>query len=57
MVEFTVEEAVAEVTEEDVDNIIEVFRKQQGSWKLSSALPMMAIRLISILRHSGWRSV
>jgi trigger factor len=32
MVEFNVEKPVAEVTEEDVDNIIEVFRKQQGNW-------------------------
>ena len=30
---FDVERPVAEVTEEDVDNIIEVFRKQQGSWE------------------------
>ena len=30
--EFNVEKPVAEVTEEDVDNIIEVFRKQQGNW-------------------------
>lgn len=29
---FEVEKPVAEVTEEDIDNIIEVFRKQQGSW-------------------------
>ena len=32
MSDFEVERPVAEVTEEDIDNIIEVFRKQQGSW-------------------------
>ncbi|MBN7797717.1 trigger factor [Parahaliea mediterranea] len=32
MKDFAVEKPVAEVTDEDVDNIIEVFRKQQGSW-------------------------
>jgi trigger factor len=30
---FSVERPVAEVTDADVDNIIEVFRKQQGSWE------------------------
>ena len=30
---FAVEKPVAEVTDEDVDNIIEVFRKQQGDWQ------------------------
>jgi trigger factor len=30
---FAVEKPAAEVTEEDVDNIIDVFRKQQGSWE------------------------
>jgi trigger factor len=30
--DFEIEKPVAEVTDEDVDNIIEVFRKQQGSW-------------------------
>jgi trigger factor len=30
---FAVERPVAEVKDEDVDNIIEVFRKQQGSWE------------------------
>jgi trigger factor len=30
---FAVEKPTAEVAEEDVDNIIEVFRKQQGSWE------------------------
>jgi trigger factor len=30
---FSVEKPVAEVSEEDIDNIIEVFRKQQGSWE------------------------
>ncbi|KAA1193143.1 trigger factor [Pseudohalioglobus sediminis] len=30
---FAVEKPVAEVTDEDVDNIIEVFRKQQGEWQ------------------------
>ncbi|MEJ2532608.1 MAG: trigger factor [Halioglobus sp.] len=30
---FEVEKPVAEVTEADIDNIIEVFRKQQGSWE------------------------
>ncbi len=29
---YTVEKPAAEVTSEDVDNIIEVFRKQRGSW-------------------------
>lgn len=29
---FAVSRPVAEVSDEDVDNIIEVFRKQQGSW-------------------------
>jgi trigger factor len=29
---FEVEKPVAEVTDTDVDNIIEVFRKQQGTW-------------------------
>ncbi|TDG14025.1 trigger factor [Seongchinamella unica] len=33
MKDFEVEKPVAEVTDEDVDNIIEVFRKQQGSWQ------------------------
>ena len=33
MADFEVEKPVAEVTDEDVDNIIEVFRKQQGSWQ------------------------
>jgi trigger factor len=32
MKDFAVEKPVAEVTDEDIDNIIEVFRKQQGSW-------------------------
>jgi trigger factor len=32
--DFKVEKPVAEVTDEDVDNIIEVFRKQQGSWEV-----------------------
>lgn len=32
MKDFAVERPVAEVTEEDIDNIIDVFRKQQGSW-------------------------
>ena len=31
---FDVEKPVADVTDEDVDNIIEVFRKQQGSWEV-----------------------
>ena len=31
--DFDVEKPMAEVTEADVDNIIEVFRKQQGSWE------------------------
>ena len=31
--DFIVEKPVADVTEEDIDNIIEVFRKQQGSWE------------------------
>jgi trigger factor len=31
--DFEVEKPVAEVTEEDVDGIIEVFRKQQGAWE------------------------
>jgi trigger factor len=31
--DFEVEKPVAEVTDGDVDNIIEVFRKQQGSWE------------------------
>ena len=30
---FDVERPAAEVTDADVDNIIEVFRKQQGSWE------------------------
>ena len=30
---FSVERAAAEVTDADIDNIIEVFRKQQGSWE------------------------
>jgi trigger factor len=30
--DFAVEKPTAEVTPEDVDNIIEVFRKQRGSW-------------------------
>ncbi|MEO0436133.1 MAG: trigger factor [Pseudomonadota bacterium] len=30
---FDVERPTAEVTDEDVDNIIEVFRKQRGEWK------------------------
>ena len=33
MKDFAVEKPVAEVTEEDIDNIIEVFRKQQGEWQ------------------------
>lgn len=32
--DFEVEKPVAQVTDEDVDNIIEVFRKQQGSWEV-----------------------
>jgi trigger factor len=32
MKDFTVEKLVSEVTDSDIDNIIEVFRKQQGSW-------------------------
>jgi len=32
--DFEVEKPVAEVTDEDVDNIIEVFRKQQGNWEV-----------------------
>jgi trigger factor len=31
---FEVEKPAAEVTDADVDNIIEVFRKQQGSWEV-----------------------
>ena len=34
MTDFEVEKPIAEVTEEDVDNIINVFRKQQGSWEV-----------------------
>jgi trigger factor len=30
---FVVERPVAEVTDADIDNIIDVFRKQQGSWE------------------------
>ncbi len=30
---FTVTKPVAEVTDADIDNIIDVFRKQQGSWE------------------------
>ena len=30
---FAVERPVAEVTDEDIDNIVEVFRKQQGNWE------------------------
>ncbi len=30
---FAVEKPVAEVTEADIDNIIDIFRKQQGSWE------------------------
>ncbi|KGE03575.1 trigger factor [Pseudohaliea rubra] len=30
---FTVEKPAASVTDEDVDNIIDVFRRQQGSWE------------------------
>ncbi len=33
MKDFEVEKPVASVTDEDIDNIIEVFRKQQGSWQ------------------------
>ena len=33
MKDFAVEKAVAEVKDEDIDNIIDVFRKQQGSWE------------------------
>lgn len=33
MAEFSVQRPVAEVTPDDVDNIIEVFRKQKGEWK------------------------
>ena len=33
MKDFAIEKPVADVTDEDVDNIIEVFRKQQGSWQ------------------------
>lgn len=33
--DFDVQKPVAEVTDEDVDNIIEVFRKQQGSWEVA----------------------
>jgi trigger factor len=32
--DFEVEKPVAEVTDEDVDNIIDVFRKQQGNWEV-----------------------
>ncbi len=32
---FEVEKPVAEVTDEDVDKMIEVFRKQQGSWEIA----------------------
>mgnify|MGYP001828318326 FL=1 len=31
---FDVERPQAEVTDEDIDNIIEVFRKQRGSWEV-----------------------
>ncbi|MCB1676421.1 MAG: trigger factor [Halioglobus sp.] len=34
MKDFAVSRPVASVTEEDVDNIIEVFRKQQGNWDI-----------------------
>ena len=34
MKDFSVTRPEAEVTEEDVDRIIEVFRKQQGSWEV-----------------------
>jgi trigger factor len=33
--DFTIEKPAAEVTAEDVDRIIEVFRKQQGSWEVA----------------------
>ena len=32
---FEVERPQAEVTDEDIDNIIEVFRKQRGSWEVA----------------------
>ena len=32
MKDFAVEKPTAEVTDQDIDNIIDVFRKQQGSW-------------------------
>jgi trigger factor len=32
MKDFDVEKVSAEVTDDDIDNIIDVFRKQQGSW-------------------------
>ncbi|MEH6588407.1 MAG: trigger factor [Halioglobus sp.] len=35
MADFSVEKPVAEVTDEDVDNIIDVFRKQQGGWEVA----------------------
>ena len=33
LADFEVQKPLAEVTDEDVDNIIDVFRKQQGSWQ------------------------
>lgn len=33
MAGFEVEKSVADVAEDDIDNIIEVFRKQQGNWE------------------------
>lgn len=35
MKDFAVEKPVAQVEEADVDNIIEVFRKQQGNWEVA----------------------
>ena len=49
MTDFAVERPAAEVSDEDVDNIIEVFRKQQGSWEVVERLPRKAIRSISIM--------
>jgi trigger factor len=52
---FAVEKSVAEVKEEDVDRIIDVFRKQQGSWKVvdRAAMPNNKVNIDYVGTRDG----
>lgn len=55
MKDFAVEKSVAEVTPEDVDRIIDVFRKQQGDWEEveRAALPNDKVNISYVGTRNG----